>query len=208
MDPASIEATLLLKEKFYHIIPKHRSWDIFQGNILDRNLVEKLKGEGDVVYSWGVLHHTGKMWEAIKNVTELVKDNGYLIIAIYNYAPSSKFWLKVKEFYNEHPLLQPLFVALYGSYTTFGFMIRRKTFKLRRGRGMSVFHDAIDWLGGLPYEFACFDEVKEYVENLGFNLVNAPTKLPCGKGVKSNIFEKIRGRDTGCNEFVFQKKKH
>jgi len=50
MDPASIEATLLLKEKFYHIIPKHCSWDIFQGNILDRNLVEKLKGEGDVVY--------------------------------------------------------------------------------------------------------------------------------------------------------------
>ena len=72
---------------------------------------------------------------------------------------------------------------------------------------MHVFYDAIDWLGGLPYEFACFDEVKEYVENLGFNLINAPTKLPCGKGVKSNIFDKIRARNTGCNEFVFQKKK-
>jgi 2-polyprenyl-6-hydroxyphenyl methylase/3-demethylubiquinone-9 3-methyltransferase len=86
-------------------------------------------------------------------------------------------------------------------------MIKRKTLKLRRERGMHVFYDAIDWLGGLPYEFACFDEVKEYVENLGFNLINAPTKLPCGKGVKINIFDKIRGRNIGCNEFVFQKKK-
>jgi 2-polyprenyl-3-methyl-5-hydroxy-6-metoxy-1,4-benzoquinol methylase len=207
IDPASIEATLLLKEKFSHILPSNYSWDIFQGNILDSNLVESLKEKGDIVYSWGVLHHTGKMWDAIKNTASLVKDGGYLILAIYNHAPSSEFWLEIKKFYNKHPLLQPLLIALYGSYITFGFMIRRKTLKLRRERGMHVFYDAIDWLGGLPYEFACFDEVKEYVENLGFNLINAPTKIPCGEGVRSNIFDKIRHRNTGCNEFVFQKKK-
>jgi len=104
IDPASIEATLLLKEKFSHILPSNYLWDIFQGNILDNNLVESLKEKGDIVYSWGVLHHTGKMWEAIKNTASLVKDDGYLILAIYNHAPSSEFWLKVKKFYNEHNL--------------------------------------------------------------------------------------------------------
>jgi 2-polyprenyl-3-methyl-5-hydroxy-6-metoxy-1,4-benzoquinol methylase len=70
IDHASIEATLLLREKFSHILLLNYSWDIFQGNILDSNLVESLKEKGDIIYSWGVLHHTGKMWDAIKNTAQ------------------------------------------------------------------------------------------------------------------------------------------
>ena len=177
----------MLKQKFNYLLPADVNWEVFVGNILDNNLVESLKNKGDIVYSWGVLHHTGNMWKAIENASKLVKSDGYFIIAIYNHAPSSEFWLKVKEFYNAHPIIQPLLIALYGGYATLGFMIRRKTLNLRRERGMHVFYNAVDWLGGLPYEFACFEEVKEYVERLGFSLINAPTKLPW------------------CNEFVFEK---
>jgi len=205
IDPVSIEAAQLIKEKFSYLLPTNHSWDIFQGNILDTDLIENLKDKGDIVYSWGVLHHTGNMWQAIENETKLVKPNGYFIIAIYNHAPSSEFWLKVKKFYNAHPSIQPFLIAFYGAYVVLGYIVRRKTLNLRRERGMHVFYAAIDWLGGLPYEFACFDEVQEFVEKLGFVLIKSPTKLPCGKGIKSNIFEKMRAKNTGCNEFVFQK---
>jgi SAM-dependent methyltransferase len=205
VDKKSIEATLLLKSKFKHLIEYNRDWDVFEGSILDESLVQKLDKGGDIVYSWGVLHHTGNMWKAIENVCELVKEGGYLIIAIYNHAPSSEFWLTIKRFYNNYKFLQPLLNIIYGSYVSLGFVIRRRKFNLKRERGMHVFYDAIDWLGGLPYEFACADEVIEYIESLGFKLVSTPTKLPCGKGFKSSIFDKLRSKNTGCNEFVFRK---
>lgn len=206
----SLEATELLKKKFENILPKNISWKIFLGDILDENLVRSLSSKGDIVYSWGVLHHTGNMWKAIENTCKLVKEGGYLIISIYNHAPSSKTWHKIKKFYNEHKFLQPLLNFFYGIYACTGYMIRRRTFNLYRERGMHVFYDAIDWIGGYPYEFACFDEVVDFVENMGFKLIKAPTKLPCGKDVIfTNKFKKIfsvmRAANTGCNEFVFKK---
>lgn len=104
IDPLSIKATNYLKEKFYYLLSKNFEWEIFQGDVLDKSLISKYSQKIDIVYSWGVLHHAGKMWEAIKNVSYLVKPNGYLILAIYNKAPSSEFWLKVKKFYNSSPV--------------------------------------------------------------------------------------------------------
>lgn len=145
------------------------------------------------------------MWKAIENTCQLVKPGGILIIAIYNHAPSSESWLKIKRFYNEHPKLQPILGLLYGIYVCVKFMVMGKTFNLYRERGMHVFYDAIDWIGGYPYEFACFDEVKSYVEGLGFSLIKAPTKIPCGKGEKVGILGILRTKNIGCNEFVFLK---
>ena len=104
IDRESIAATNLLKEKFSSLIPQNTDWEIFIGNILDEILVNKLTDQGDIVYSWEVLHHTGKMYEAIRNTTKLVKKNGFLIIAIYNYDPSSNFW-KILVFYQKLELL-------------------------------------------------------------------------------------------------------
>jgi len=206
IDENSIEAAKMLKEKFSYLIPKKgKNWDIFQGDIMDETLVNKLSSQGDIVYSWGVLHHAGNMWKAIENALKLVKNNVYFIVSIYNYAPSSEFWLKVKKFYNNNPILQPFLIFLYGGYNILRFIIEKKTLRLRKERGMHVFYDAIDWLGGLPYEFACFDEIKDYVEKFGFKLLKAPIKLPCGKNKKVGILGKLRTKDTGCNEFVFQK---
>ncbi len=94
------------------------------------------------------------------------KKRGYFIIAIYNHAPTSPYWKKIKEFYNKYKLAQPFMELIYASYVSIGFMIKRKTLDLKRERGMSVWYDAIDWIGGYPYEFACFEEVKNFVESL------------------------------------------
>jgi len=42
------------------------SWQVQQGSILDEDYVASL-GQYDIVYSWGVLHHTGDVWTAIKH---------------------------------------------------------------------------------------------------------------------------------------------
>jgi 2-polyprenyl-3-methyl-5-hydroxy-6-metoxy-1,4-benzoquinol methylase len=207
VDDYSIKSTLLTKNKFSSLLQDNIEWEISKGDILDNATIESIinqsDGGGDIVYSWGVLHHTGNMWEAIRNCAKLVKPGGYFIIAIYNHAPSSKFWQNVKIFYNKYERMQPIMNLLYGSYVSIGYMIHKKTFKLYRDRGMHVFYDAIDWLGGYPYEYACFDEIKSFVENLNFELFKQPTKLACGKNEKINFFSKMRSKDTGCNEFVF-----
>ncbi len=207
IDEYSIESTLLTKQKFSNLLPNDIEWQISKGDVLDNITIENLikQGGGDIVYSWGVLHHTGNMRQAIRECAKLVKPGGYLIIAIYNHAPSSKFWQNVKIFYNKYKIMQPIMNILYGSFVSIGYMIYRKTFKLYRGRGMHVFYDAIDWLGGYPYEYACFNEIVEFVENLKFKLDKFPTKLPCGKDQKSNFFINIRAKNVGCNEFVFKK---
>src|SRR5688500_14946535 len=97
-DPSSFYCTQQLKQKFYS---GDTDWKVEQGSVLDRNYVESL-GKFDVVYSWGVLHHTGKMWEALDNVDSLVNENGILFIAIYNNQGAiSSYWTGVKKIYNK-----------------------------------------------------------------------------------------------------------
>ena len=210
IDYFSIEATRLIKEKYLN---KKTDWEIFKGNILDKELVKKLSGTGDIVYAWGVLHHTGDMYQAIKNTCELVKPNGYLILAIYNKARSSDFWFKVKRFYNLVPvfikILMVYLIFLYVVLKRIGFYLRSKiTGKLslilfRKQRGMSIFYDVVDWLGGYPYEYATFEEIKNYIENLGFKLIKAPAKF---SSLPKTFFNRFSFKCTGNNEFVFQKR--
>lgn len=204
-DAQNLIAMEILRKRFEPTIPHNVAWIVFQGNILDETLVNKLTNTGDIVYSWGVLHHTGNMWQAIRNATRLTKENGYFIIAIYNDAPTSQAWQKIKEFYNRHLLIQPILGTIYGCFVCAGYMIKNKTLNLYRKRGMHVFYDAIDWLGGYPYEFASFLEVKNFIEKLGFTLIKSPTKLPSYKNEKITLIDILRAKYTGCNEFVFLK---
>ena len=178
-------------------------WRIDQGSVLDEALMGSL-GSFDVVYSWGVLHHTGQMYRAIDAATDRVAGNGTLAIAIYNdQGAASRRWLAIKKTY--HRLPKPLrwaWVTLVASWYESKFALAR----LARGknplpfsdwkrkkldRGMSAWHDWVDWIGGLPFEVASPDEITKRLSDQGFQLVHQTT---VDKG-------------WGCNEYVFRKHK-
>ena len=77
-DPHSVACTTELKRRYH---PNDRRWHVERGSVLDRQFLAGL-GTFDIVYSWGVLHHSGAMWQALANVVETVGARGHLFIAI------------------------------------------------------------------------------------------------------------------------------
>ena len=170
-------------------------WQIEQGSVLDREFLRKL-GTYDIVYSWGVLHHTGAMWQALENVISLVRPGGQLFISIYNdQGARSRLWLHVKRLYVRTPRSLKWIILLPSVALLWGPAVFRKIFSatldrsLKSGapRGMSRWRDAVDWVGGYPFEVAGPEEVQIFCRALGFSIARSKT---CGRRI-------------GCNEFVF-----
>jgi SAM-dependent methyltransferase len=192
-DPLSVACTMELKRRYF---PGDCDWTIEQGSVLDRTYIGSL-GKYDVVYSWGVLHHTGAMWLALENAHLPVAAGGKLFIAIYNdNGRSSLHWKRIKSLYNNLPkrlkflVIWPAFFRLWGP-TTLRDCLHGRPFRTWRSyaynRGMSPWRDVIDWVGGYPYEDAKPEQVFEFYRDRGFRLVNLKTCV----GI-------------GCNEFVFE----
>lgn len=194
-DPQSVACTQELKQRFY---PDDASWSVEQGSVLDKDLMNSL-GTFDVVYSWGVLHHTGQMWQALENVAPLVNPGGQLFIAIYNdQGRASSVWKKIKQVYCKFPdslkfiVLWPTFARLWGPTILRDLVAGRPLHSWRNYssvRGMSPWRDVVDWVGGYPFEVAKPEEIFNFYKARGFSLQNLRT---CAGGI-------------GCNEFVFRK---
>lgn len=182
IDPLCVECCRYLHNK----AGSPKNWQIYGGSILDNNFTSKLD-KFDIVYAWGTLHHTGKMWEAIKNSARLLKKGGYYYIAIYNEVEGrrgSAFWLKVKKLYNSSPrigkyALEVLYILRY--YILPDLIRLRNPItdmkNYKSYRGMHWRTDATDSLGGYPCEFAKVEEVFKFMKiNFpDFNLVNIKT---------------------------------
>lgn len=193
-DDQSVACTGELKRR-YAVDSGH--WSVMQGSALDRRFIERL-GTFDVVYSWGVLHHTGAMWLGIENAISRVAPGGLLFIAIYNdQGWKSHLWWMIKKVYNVLPRpLDRLYGYLVG-FLSIALNIVKHTVLLRPmrairpllsrrdTRGMSVLHDMIDWVGGFPFEFATYETLERYMQARGFELVNGrrATSLGCHEQV-------------------------
>ncbi|NQV88718.1 MAG: glycosyltransferase [Parcubacteria group bacterium] len=209
VDESSLSTTKATKEKF---APDAENWNINFGDILKESTVEHLREKGDIVYSWGVLMATGDMYKAFDNIVKLVKPGGHLIIAVYNTTPSSEFWWHTKKIYKKAPwIVQKLMVYAMFLYWMIKRMIgnvylflSKKPLKniFYQRRGMHIYNDTVDWLGGFPYEYCTFEEGKDYIEKHGFKLVKAPTKLPSHK---KTLWNRCVFANTGNHEWVFQK---
>jgi 2-polyprenyl-6-hydroxyphenyl methylase/3-demethylubiquinone-9 3-methyltransferase len=197
-DPESVACTNELKNRYF---PEDEQWVVQEGSILDTQFVRSLQ-RYDLVYSWGVLHHTGRMWEALENAGNLVASGGKLFVAIYNDCGSkSRRWHAIKRMYNRLPRgTQPLFAAMVSAPEEIK-LAAKAWIRLRpreyvrswthygSNRGMSRWHDMIDWVGGLPYEYAKPEEVFDFFRARRFVL----SRLRCG-----NV-------GLGCAEYVFQR---
>jgi len=192
-DVDSVAATNALKERF---APADQHWRIEHGSALDAGYLKQL-GSWDVVYSWGVLHHTGSMWSAIEMVSECVANDGLFAIAIYNdQGLQSRIWQGVKRSYVKSPALRPLLIAasapaLWGPSllkAAAQFEVGRWWTSYRKERGMSRWHDLVDWVGGYPFEFASSGAIIRFCEQRGFRLQRL-----------------ITTRRLGCNQFSFRR---
>jgi SAM-dependent methyltransferase len=186
-DPDCLSALRMTAKHF----PDQSLPSVHVGSILDQKILE-LYGRlsFDIVHSWGVLHHTGNMRKAIENAAELVKGQGYLVLAIYNTHWSSPLWWHIKWLYNKAPDVMKRFMINCGYPVIYlaKWLITNKN-PLSKERGMEFYHDVIDWIGGYPYEYATPEEIKTMVQALGFDSVKfIPATVP-----------------TGCNEFVFHR---
>jgi SAM-dependent methyltransferase len=171
--------------------------DVVIGSILEEATLERLKAHPnygvdgfDIVHSWGALHHTGQMSQAITKAASLVRVGGTFVIAIYNKHWSSLPWLWIKCIYCKAPRwLQKVMIA-----TMYPVIWLAKLFATGRNpnhmeRGMDFFYNVVDWVGGYPYEYATIEEIQEMCRPLKLMLVRSnPSLVP-----------------TGCNEFVFRR---
>ena len=196
-DPQSVGCTTELRRRFF---PGDANWRVERGSVLDDQYLESL-GTFDIVYSWGVLHHTGQMWRALEAAGNRVALGGSLFIAIYaDRGAQTARWKTLKRWYCRlPPAVRPVYAAL----AVAPLELRSAAKAIVRGRpmdyvrewtgysanrGMNKWRDIIDWVGGYPYEAARADELFGFFHDRGFSL----ERLRCDAGL-------------GCHELVFKR---
>ena len=193
-DPHSVACTRELRRRYF---PDDPDWRVEAGSVLDEDYLAAL-GVFDTVYSWGVLHHTDQMWRALANVAGLVAPHGQLFIAVYNdQGTASRRWSWIKRTYNRVPLVRwPLLWAGFWHQNWHWIvkdLLLLRPFRTmrqydREGRGMSLWRDVVDWVGGYPFEVARPEEILDFYRSRGFQLERLKTT-----------------NSLGCNEFVFRR---
>jgi SAM-dependent methyltransferase len=197
LDPDSVACTGELKRR---AAAEDSQWRVLTGSVLDQQLLQSL-GQFDIVYSWGVLHHTGALWQGLDNAARCTAVGGRLWVAIYNdQGRTSRWWKRLKRWYNQLPfgckwlVWGPCLLRLWGP-TMVRDLLRLQpmhTWNTYHGhRGMNAWHDVIDWVGGYPFEVAKPEQVFAFLADRGFRLLGLKT---CGGGL-------------GCNEFVLTRER-
>lgn len=194
-DPECVACTSELKRRY---APEFENWTVERGSVLDEGYVAAL-GSYDVVYSWGVLHHTGNLKMAMEIICRAVAPGGTLLIALYDDRGwASRSWIPVKRLYVSGRLGAALVAAVFvPMFVLKGLLVDlgRRRNPLRRYRdyrelrGMSIAHDWLDWLGGYPFEVAAPGWVIDFYARHGFRL---------------SRLERGYGRDRN-NEYTFLK---
>ena len=195
VDADSVACTKEMKRRY---AAADSQWRIETGSVLDEAFVASL-GTFDVVYSWGVLHHTGSMWNAIENASRLLADNGMFCIALYNHQRRmTPYWTWIKRTYQRVPVpLRPLYAGCaMAPWEIPRFVLRPvrsfyywKDYAKVSQRGMNRWRDIVDWVGGYPFETATPQQVVEFCSARGLLLYALTT---VGSGL-------------GCNQFGFVK---
>ena len=194
IDPVSVATAKSVLERF----ARGGSWTVEEVSVFD--LDPKTLGQFDIVYSWGVLHHTGELDRAIVQAAKMVDHGGLLTLSLYRRTTLDPFWLWEKRWYmTASPRAQQRARAAYLNALRLGLLLTRRSYSnyvrnYRSRRGMSLEHDIHDWLGGYPYEPIGKAEVEIRMQDLGFKAVKISAR-PANFGLLGS----------GCDEFVYRR---
>jgi 2-polyprenyl-3-methyl-5-hydroxy-6-metoxy-1,4-benzoquinol methylase len=195
IDPKSVATTRRLLSQH----ATEARWQAEQISVFDFN--PSLHGRFDVAYAWGVLHHTGDMWGAIRAASGMVESGGLLVMSLYRTTRCDAFWKAEKRWYAKaSPLSQRLARACYiAAYSAAHTLAGRGSFRkflanYKSSRGMDFYHDVHDWLGGYPYETTLAPEVDGKLSSLGFRAERIFARPTMTLGVLGS----------GCDEYVYR----
>jgi 2-polyprenyl-6-hydroxyphenyl methylase/3-demethylubiquinone-9 3-methyltransferase len=193
IDPNSVAASRSVLSRNGAQIP----WHVETMSVFDLDAARH--GTFDIVYSWGVLHHTGNMWEAVDKAASMVAPKGLLVIALYRKTHMDPFWKFEKRLYTHAPrTIQGLVRAGYMAARRLAMLATGRSFRkyvasYRSSRGMDFYHDVHDWLGGYPYETTLAPQVEAKLANLGFKAERVFAR-PMSSGILGS----------GCDEYVYR----
>jgi 2-polyprenyl-6-hydroxyphenyl methylase/3-demethylubiquinone-9 3-methyltransferase len=196
IDPDSVQATKNTLAKFAPDTPA-------QVNVVSVfDMTPEQYGSYDVVYSWGVLHHTGDMYQAIRKAAALVAPGGIFMIALYKKTPFCGMWRVIKKRYTSSDAvgqkrMMDAYLALkHGTQRLRGIDYQSNIRDYAKKRGMNYYNDVHDWLGGYPYESIAPSECAQLFAELDFSLLGAKIQpMPRGRGLFGS----------GCDEFTFER---
>jgi 2-polyprenyl-6-hydroxyphenyl methylase/3-demethylubiquinone-9 3-methyltransferase len=196
-DAQSVACTAELKRRYFDGDP---DWTVERGSVLDEAYVHGL-GSHDIVYSWGVLHHTGEMWRALEIAARPLAPSGKLFVSIYNLQTPVRHQLLVamkRSYVHGGPVYRGLLLGAYFCHVSANEVLaailnrRSPLARIREyadsSRGMSWWYDIVDWVGGYPYEAAKPEAIIDLYQGRGLRL----EKLYTSEG-------------HGCNQFVFSR---
>ncbi len=179
-DRDSVAATEQLRK--HHGSPTN--WTVTQGSVLDETFMRNFS-TFDVVYAWGMLHHTGDQWQAMRNATLPLGQQSRLYIALYAKEAYTDWqhWIEVKRRYNAASKVRKILMEIHYIWKTILgrkilniFTLPKIIWQYQHSRGMDFMTDVRDWLGGWPTEFSSVPEVMDFANNqLGLELVNLHT---------------------------------
>lgn len=193
LDPNSVAAAESVLRRF----APGKSWRCAQDDVFA--MTPEKYGRFDVVYSWGVLHHTGDMFRAIERALSFVRPGGHLLIALYGKTPFCGFWAWEKRSYVTHrPWFPVIARSVYKPLILLRLLLAgRNPIRYIEAyctqRGMNWRHDAEDWLGGYPYESVAPQVAVDFVEARGFTCCASKTEKRIG------LF------GSGCDEYLFRR---
>lgn len=197
VDPDSVACTRALKARF---LPDANAWTIAATSVLDADGMHAL-APADLVYAWGVLHHTGDLWAALDVTIACVAPGGRLAVALYNdQGAASRRWTRLKRAYvTGGGVTRAALVAAVAAWLGVKGLAGRALRLVTPGhdapappaqrRGMSRWHDLVDWVGGYPFEVSTPGEVVAFARARGLVLEHLVTV----------------GGHHGCNQFVFSR---
>jgi 2-polyprenyl-6-hydroxyphenyl methylase/3-demethylubiquinone-9 3-methyltransferase len=194
IDPQSVETTrAVLRERAPALAFDAQAFSVF-------DLTPQAFGSFDVVYSWGVLHHTGAMHEALTKAAAAVAPGGLFAFALYRRTRMCGFWRLEKRWYSQaSPRAQRAARAVYTRLMQLAFQATSRDFhayvaNYQSQRGMNFQHDVHDWMGGYPYESIGAAEVEAFMRTLGYTHVRSFTR-PLSLGLFGS----------GCDEYVYRR---